>query len=309
MYASCHVWLAVKHHYVPQFFLKRWADADGKVHVFQVRHGTILGRARRPEYTGFEYDLYGLVSNAFGLGKDHLEERLFGPIDSNAAVVLDKLERHQAISEHERVAWTFFLSSLRIRQPDVLVFLRKEGMDRLKADLAKRDAATLASDAMSTEQWFNRTYPGAIEAMTLINWLPRMILHDDVTAAFGEMRWWIREFDADQPALLLSDLPIHWEGGFKSELFMIQLPVGSRRVFFGARSKHTEEVLDGIPQQQLIERINRTTLASSAGRVWASDEIGGRAVIAANLEIYGANGVDFASLAPPAESSAPAGGS
>ena len=133
----------MKHHYVPQFFLKRWADGAGKVHVFQLRNGEIVSRARRPEYTGFEYDLYGLVANALGVGQDHLEKRLFGPIDSNAAIVLDKLERHQVLSEDEHIAWTFFLSSLRMRRPDVLAFLRNDGIARLKADLAKRDAVTL----------------------------------------------------------------------------------------------------------------------------------------------------------------------
>lgn len=192
-----------------------------------------------------------------------------------------------------------------MRQPDVLAFLRRDGIAQMKAELAMKDAATLPAGAMSTEQWFNRNYPGAIEAMTLTNWLPRMILHDDVTTAFGEMRWWIREFDPGQPALLLSDLPIHWEGGFKQDGFMIQLPIGPRRVFFGARSKDTEEVLDAMSPQELIRRVNRTTLASSAGRVWASDEIGGREVIAANLHIFGANAVDLASLVPPG-SSAPA---
>lgn len=290
----------MKHHYVPQFLLKRWANAQGKVHVFQVRDRAIFGNARTPKYTGFEYDLYGLVANALGFGQDHIEKRLFGPIDSNAAVALDKLEQHEALSEDEHIAWTFFLSSLRMRQPDVLAFLRNDGIARMKADLAKRDAATLRPGSMSTEQWFDRTYPGATEAMTLINWLPRMILHDEVTSAFGEMRWWIREFEADQPALLLSDLPLHWEGGFKQDGFMIQLPIGPRQVFFGARSEATEHVLDQIPATELIRRVNRTTLASSAGRVWAWDEAGGRAVIAANLDIFGANVVDFASFAPTA---------
>lgn len=141
--------------------------------------------------------------------------------------------------------------------------------------------------------------------MTLTNWLPRMKVHDKVTAAFGDLRWWIREFDRDQHALLLSDLPIHWEGGFKTDKFMIQPPIGPRRVFFGARSEKTEKVLEAIPSPELIRRLNRRTLASSAGRVWASDETDGRAVIAANLEIFEVNVVDFASLAPRAVVPAP----
>jgi hypothetical protein len=288
----------MKHHYVPQFFLKRWANAVGKVNVFQIRDGGIFNRARSPEYTGFERDLYGLVANALGIGQDHLEKRLFGPIDNNAALVLNKLERHEALSEDEHIAWTFFLSSLRMRQPDVLAFLRNDGIARMKADLAKRDAMTLPPDAVSTEDWFARTYPGGIETLTLTSWLPRIILHDEITAAFGELRWWIREFEADQPALLLSDLPLHWEGRLKQNGFMIQLPIGPRRVFFGARSEATEQKLDAIPPPELIRRINRTTLASSSGRVWASNEAEARAIIRENLEIVGANQAKFASFAP-----------
>lgn len=80
-----------------------------------------------PKYTGFEHELYGLVANALGVGQDHLEKRLFGPIDSNAAVVLDKLERHEVLSQDDHIAWTFFLSSLRMRQPDVLAFCATTG--------------------------------------------------------------------------------------------------------------------------------------------------------------------------------------
>lgn len=290
----------MKHHYVPQFFLKRWSNAAGKVHVFSIRNGVIVSSTRTPEYTGFEHDLYGLVANTLGFGLDHIEKRLFGPIDSNAAVVLDKLERHEVISEDEHIAWTFFLSSLRIRQPDVLAFLRKDGIARMKAALVERDASTLPPGAASTKTWFNFNYPGAIEAMTLTHWLPRIILHDGVTAAFGDLRWWIREFDPDEAGLLLSDLPIHWEGGFNSDRFMIQLPIGPHRVFFGARSQDTEKILDAIPPPDLVRRINRTTLASSADRIWASDEAGGHAVIAANLDVVGTNAIDFASLAPAA---------
>ena len=288
----------MKHHYVPKFFLKRWANAVGKVNVFQIRDGRIFSQARSPEYTGFERDLYGLVTNALGIDQDHLEKRLFGPIDNNAALVLNKLEQHEVLSEDEHIAWTFFLSSLRMRQPDVLAFLRNDGIARMKADLAKRDAMTLPPDATSTEDWFARAYPGGIETVTLTNWLPQMILHDEITAAFGELRWWIREFDAHQPALLLSDLPLHWEGGLKLNGFMIQLPIGPRRVFFGARSEATEQKLDAIPPLDLIRRINRTTLASSSGRVWASNEAEARTVIRENSEIVGTNQTKFTSFAP-----------
>lgn len=93
-----------------------------------------------------------MVANAFGVGQYYLEKRLFGPTDNTAAVVLDKIERREEIAENEHIAWTLLLNSMRIRQPDVLSFLRNQGIARMKADLSKRDYATLPPGALSTEQ-------------------------------------------------------------------------------------------------------------------------------------------------------------
>lgn len=288
---------AVKHHYVPQFLLKRWAGASG-LFCFCVRHGRLVYSERAPEYTGYEIDLYGILANALGVGEDHLEKRLFGPIDSNAARVLDKLELHAALTEDEHIAWTFFLSSLRVRQPDVLRFLRNEGMARLRATLAEQDKGTLPEGWPTTEQWFEQNHPGAMEALPLTNWLPKMILHDGVMDAFAGMRWWIREFEADLPTLLLSDLPIHWEGGFTADDFMLHLPLGPRRAFFAARSAETEQILDHIPPADLIRRVNLTTVASAGDRIWAAERTDAVAFIEANIEHFGVNVVPFETLAP-----------
>jgi len=290
----------MKHHYVPQFLLRRWVNPAGKVQVITVRNGRVVAKARAPEYTGYENQLYALVANAVGLSEDALERSVFGPIDSDAAVALEKLEAHQAITEDDHVAWTFFLSSLRMRQPDVLDFLRTEGLERLRRDLADRDKDTLPPGAPSTEQWFEEHFPGHMQAASLASWLPRMILHDGVLDRFGSLRWWIQEFTPDLPELLLSDLPIHWEGGFNQAGFLIQLPIAPNRVFFGAASGQTEQFLSQIGHAELIARINRTTLASSSHRVWARGT-DARDFVESNLAHMGKNAFPFSSLLPRLE--------
>ena len=116
---------------------------------------------------------------------DILEQRIFAPIDDGAAKVLIKLESHEGLSEDEHIAWTFFLGSLRTRQPDVLEFLKAHGMSRLKRALAEGDAATLPRGCPTTEEWFARNYPGVIEAAPLTSWLPKMIFSEPVLDAFG----------------------------------------------------------------------------------------------------------------------------
>ncbi len=260
----------------------------------------MVSRARTPEYTGFENELYAVVANAVDLAEDVLEKRVFGPIDSNAARVLEKLEAHGPITEDDHIAWTFFLSSLRIRQPDVLEFLRTKGIERLRADLVERDKATLPPDSPSTEEWFEQHFPGHMRAYSLASWLPQMVANDGVLDKFGSLNWWIQEFTPDHPELLLSDLPIHWEGGFNQPGFLIQVPVGPNRVFFGAASAQTQQFLGNLPHADLINRINLTSLASSSDRVWARSA-SARAFVEANLAKMGKNAFPFSSLLPRVE--------
>lgn len=288
----------MRHHYVPQFLLKRWQDDTGKVHVFTIKKDKLVCSKRAPKWTGFENDLYAIVANAFGLARDALERKIFSPLDNNAATALQKLERHATLTEDDHVAWAFFMSSLRIRQPDVLDYLRNEGGELVRQFLADADAKTLEPGEMSSEQWFGENLPGAIDAVRLTNIVPRMITHDEVTEAFGSLKWWFREFTEADPPLLLSDMPLHWEGGFKNLEFFIQLPIGPRRLFFGTRSEKIEQTLSNIESADLIARANRTSLASASQRVWAASQSPAREFIQANLDFWGANVVQFRSLAP-----------
>ena len=286
----------VKHHYVPQFLLRRWCNEGGKLQSFSIQEGRVLSSALAPRYTGYENALYAVVANVLGIDEDHLERRLFGPIDSNAAIALGKIERREAITIDHKIAWAFFLNSLRIRQPDVLTHLRTQGMKMLKRFLAEGDAG-LPPGAPSTEQWFDQHYPGVLEARSLTSWLPQMVMHDEMTDRFAGLHWWVLEFPPAPPKLLLSDLPIHWEGGVATNDFFIHMPIAPDRLFIGTASKATEQFLDGLPRAELIRRVNRASLASSSSRIWGSDAQEGRTFIEANMEIVGLNVEPFDDIA------------
>jgi hypothetical protein len=259
-------------------------------------NGHVAANALAPEYTGYEDDLYAVGANQIGIEQDHLEKRLFGPIDSDAAVALGKIEQREVITPKDKIAWAFFLNSLRVRKPDVLSHLRNEGMAMLKAFLAEGDAA-LPEGWPSSEQWLDAHYPGLLETQTLISNLSKIVLHDELTQRFHDLKWWVMPFTAEAPKLLLSDLPIHWEGGLGIDNFFIQLPIGPNRIFFGTSSKETEDYLCALPRVELVRRVNRGTLASSSNRVWGSDAAEGCAFIEANLDALGANVEPFDAVA------------
>lgn len=288
----------MRHHYVPQFLLRRWTNVSGKLRTYAIRENRLTVRDLGPKYTGFENGLYAIMAGVFGLHEDHLERRLFSPIDNKAARALDKIAQRLVLTEDDHIAWTFFLSSLRVRQPDVLQFLRTEMWPHHREIMATLDEETLPPGSPTTEEWFNQNFPGGVEAASLTSWLPRMIFHERVLDRFGGLKWWCREFDADAPKLLLSDCPLYCDGGFAQPGFHIVLPIGPDRIFIGTGSPETEQILSNLPAAELITRVNRASLASSSQRIWGMIDVEGTAFVEANRDLIGIDMVPIRSLAP-----------
>ncbi len=278
----------MKHHFVPQFLLRRWIDASGKVRVFEIKAGKLVSDSTAPEYTGYEDDLYAVDGRGLGVETHHFEETLFKPIDSDGANALKKLESKEELSADEHHAWTTFLASLRVRSPDTIDYLRNEAVQRLRAKLSERDQETLPKDWPSTEAWAAGNFPGLIENVGL-TFLKQMIEHPTVMQTFGALDWWCYKFGENDPPLLLADLPLHWEGKLADPDFWLMMPIAPDRAFFGTRLERTADRLTGFGSAELATQLNRASVASAVRRIWARDEEPARAYITANLPIMGAN--------------------
>jgi len=99
-----------KHHYVPQFLLKRWANNEGLVPVFRrCEDGVIRPTTTAPKGTAFVEFLYSLD----GVPDDQrqiIESKFFAEqVDSKGSVVLDKMLAGgvHALTPAERVGPSF----------------------------------------------------------------------------------------------------------------------------------------------------------------------------------------------------------
>lgn len=288
----------MRHHYVPQFLLRRWTNTSGKLHVFSQRNGRLVNTERAPRSTGFVDDLYAIAEGVFGFPADLIERKLFGKIDNDAAVALGKLEAHEGFTLDDQIAWFFFLSSLRIRQPDTLRFLRTTALDYVKSSMTAKDKVAFAGDDALSMSWFEQNFPDGLEAKSLTSWLPGMIAHDGVLDAFESLSWFTREFAVAAPKLLLSDMPLHWDAGLDNPDLLIQLPLGPSRVLFGTRTEEAQQFIDQLAVPELIRRINRASISSSIEYIWASERDEARTFIEANLEIVGVHAIPFGQLMP-----------
>ena len=83
-----------RHHYTPVFYLKRFADADGRLHI--VSRDTGKRWTSNPENTGLEKDFYTLEDMPEGEDQ-YFIEKSFAEFEGKAASVLDEIIDSRAI--------------------------------------------------------------------------------------------------------------------------------------------------------------------------------------------------------------------
>ena len=133
----------MKHHFIPQFLLKAWADTteDKKIEVFRLDLPHLPSSRRAPEYTGYEDNLYMLTKpEVAGVEQQAVETKFLQRLDSDGARVLQKLNTSGlATLTHEDLSvWVHFIASLLWRAPDIVSRLRTESAGYLKDSLIAR---------------------------------------------------------------------------------------------------------------------------------------------------------------------------
>jgi hypothetical protein len=106
-----------KHHYNPQFALRRWVGSDGRLCAMRRINGVVTPRRRQPSRTGMLRDLYRIEGVAEESSQD-LEIKFMSPLDNVAAVVLDRLITGKPLDPEQRLAWARYLLSMLFRNPD-----------------------------------------------------------------------------------------------------------------------------------------------------------------------------------------------
>src|SRR5262245_32530271 len=135
----------MRHHYVPQFLLRAWADTtpDGKVETFRLDLDEVPSTRHAPKHIGYEHDLYALsVPQMAGMDKQAIEKHFLRKVDNDAARVLQTLTslRLNDLTASDRNDWARFLMSLRIRQPATVDKLRTLSEEHLRRSLEESPA-------------------------------------------------------------------------------------------------------------------------------------------------------------------------
>ena len=270
-----------KHHFLPEFYLRKWAGDDGQFNRFTPVHGgKIAVRRAYPAQAGFMNDLYRLPGNhADDMAAQLLEWGFFRHVDNDAARALAILvgDVPWEWATDTRSGWSRFLLSLLHRTP--------RHWERVLDELASLDAETLPEvqaryaelrgpiDPATFDEWIAVRDPAHLEKERY-KMVARAIDNAKLGTSINNIEWRVYELSRASHALLTSDnavvlVAINLPDGH------LALPISPTKLFVAARNRifHAQiETLARTNPSRLVRGVNRLTVERADEVVIAHDE-------------------------------------
>ncbi len=252
------------HHYLPKFYLDRWA-VNGTVFRYDRKgpSGRLRGKWLAPGAIAYERDLYRLPDVLDLAESQRIESEFFQRVDDRAAVALDKLDRGLHGGLDDRVALAQFMVSLLHRSPSRLADMRAELAEQTNA----APYANLTGEA----------YESSLKA-TANRLMAMLIQNTDAASVIGRFTIYKLDTSGASCKLLTSDRPITLSAQLVSpDAFMI-LPYAPDRLVLLTHLPAIANAFSSQSSTALVKGINQAVVEQSIDVVIASDEAATRMV-------------------------------
>ena len=270
----------MKHHYIPQFLLKAWAGADGKIEVFWIDPQHLRSSRLAPKSTAYEDNLNALtMSEVAGVKQQAVETDFLRHVDNLAAKVLHKMAvtGFAELTKEDCAAWMDFIMSLRPRAPEVVSRLHTEGSKCLEDALDERpeeyEAVSEPDDPPTLTEWTDQQVPGLIENFGKMS-LPSFVYNREIRqriSGISGMKWWLWDFKGQKNHLLLADRPCIFTTGIDDSDLVIALPIGPWKAFMATKTERIANIMRQQRLKDLVMRMNESSLSQAQIRVYALD--------------------------------------
>ena len=255
----------MRHHYVPEFFLRRWAVDDVvRGYHWDAHLNAIKMSEKGAKAFCHQVDLYKLESEP--PEKSHLlETEFFGTVDDNAGKVIRKIAKGdlESITNDEACDWARFLMSLEVRRPSVAKFLKKhaseEFIDALDdnpeflAEMARRDIQGPPSAVLGSA-----ATPYVQDRMLLR--MQAAIDDSEIGKHYLRMSWFTKILSAGGIDLVVADRPfIRW-GGIEEPDNLWCLPLDPDTAFFCSNNRNILVKLERSSARQISKALNRRSV-------------------------------------------------
>lgn len=267
--------LPIFHHYLPRFYLKRWADDKQRVCRYSKPHNEIIARMVSTRSTGGKNGLYS-IPGAPAKEAQRVEIEFMKQLDTVASEALTMIEtRDQRLAQPKyRSAWSRFIISLLLRMPRDIDALREGLTKEMIAAVPELDTEYQrfktdgAADSFSE---FLKTIPDQDWQGWAVELLPALIDHEGIGQMINNMTWFTRTITSDYD-YVTSDSPVSMSYSLAEDEGYIFLPIGPKLLFCAVRDRETFERVEAYNAIEQLQNLNKLTIRRAAELVFARDE-------------------------------------
>lgn len=265
------------HHYIPQFYLKRWARPDGQLSVMKLVHGRkVAPLDKYPAGTGYHPNLYR-TDGVPDEKAQHLEVGFMSPLDNAANRALRRILEFDESEwdAGDQKAWVVFLLSLMFRNPETVAELKDitseiwgVAISELEADYESRRQPDFPA---TFAEFIDLTDPAAPQ-IAATNFLMRTIENERIGPGLVGLHWSAIRTQPSIHPFVTSDRPIVRPLPLADPSAYLALPVDPHTLFLASKKWGLEKELSTYPQSELVDNINFAVISQARQFVWAIDE-------------------------------------
>lgn len=284
-----------RHHYVPQFYLRNFADpkTDGKVWIYAWTGEKL--NAASPRDLAVEKD-YHTVTTHEGIKDRHTIEETLGVLENKAAPVIQKILRGDILTLEEHQFFVVFVAQVLLRVP-----ARRDEAGRMMAGVLKQIAMRFASDKESYHRDYCRFQEETGDISTVDPEEVRQfmlsgdcVVEANPTAALGlslsaidtvvtcllKMKWVVLEargrfkfITCDNPVFFCDPTIRHqtWQGvGLMNPGVEVSFPLSPKVAAFASYHEGPRDRITVTPE--IVRRFNQQTVRSAHRYIFSCEE-------------------------------------
>lgn len=266
-----------KHHYLPEFFQKRWEDGEGLVREYRRPRDRLTSKRKHPAATGWIRNLYANENKADPLERQALEMVCMQDVDTKAADALGYIEEHRKKPWDPalRNAWSRFLKSLLHRSPERVAYLtrkvREYETQQLNPELAKKYSEMAGpTDPPTLDEWLENA--GPLTPDLRVKLIELLIGSGRIGDTLNAMQWRIHTLDKLEFGFLAGDLPLMMSNGLGHDRSFVLLPIAPTRLFIAAHDINTIHAFTTQYPSALELAVNDAVVRQSTHIVIARDD-------------------------------------
>jgi hypothetical protein len=268
-----------RHHFIPQFYLKRWAVRPNAKLVRYIKdfRGNVVLAERSPKSVGFEWDLYKLPGAPPGL-EHQVEDIFMQQVDNRAATIMAKIIDFSSVDRlnvREKSIIARLILSFTLRNPQSV----RKLTERINNDWHN----ILPDQEMRYKQEIWRpgfpdyladyeieVFPNA-PGQASLRILRNLIENRKVRKLISEMFWKVIDVGLAKRPLVTSDRPVVMTDGFGGINGHLILPISPRSALAAATFPAALNQIAKLSPDKLVRELNRKVIGQAVREVYSVD--------------------------------------